>query len=51
VREICGEQDVHIQKGHVILAHVPLLVPLPPQVAISRLVQRLKGKTAYKMLQ
>jgi putative transposase len=26
-------------------------VSIPPQVTISRLVQRLKGKTAYKLLQ
>jgi putative transposase len=50
VREICGEQDVHILKGHVSKGHVPLLVSIPPQVTISRLVQRQKGKTAYKML-
>jgi putative transposase len=50
VREICGEQDVHLLKGQVSKDHVPLLVSIPPQVTISRLVQRLKGKTAYKML-
>ena len=27
-----------------------LLVSIPPQVTISRRVQRLKGKTAYKLL-
>ena len=37
-------------KGHVSKDHVHLLVSIPPQVTISRLVQRLKGKTAYKML-
>src|SRR5512135_683693 len=47
VREICGAEDVHILKGHVSKEHVHLLVSLPPQVTISRLVQRLKGKTAY----
>jgi putative transposase len=51
IREICGQQDVQIIKGHVNKDHVHLLVSLPPQVTISRLVQRLKGKTAYKMLQ
>ena len=51
IREICGGLDVHILKGHVSKDHVHLLVSIPPQVTISRLVQRLKGKTAYKMLQ
>src|SRR5262245_5937587 len=51
ISEICGSEDVHILKGHVSKDHVPLLVSIPPQVTISRLVQRLKGKTAYRMLQ
>ena len=51
VREICGQHDVQIIKGHVSKDHVHLFVSIPPQVTISRLVQRLKGKTAYKMLQ
>ena len=51
IREICGVSDVLIIKGHVSKDHVHLLVSIPPQVTISRLVQRLKGKTAYKLLQ
>ena len=51
IREICGASDVLILKGHVSCDHVHLLVSIPPQVTISRLVQRLKGKTAYKLLQ
>lgn len=51
IREICGQHEVRILKGHVSKDHVHLLVSVPPQVTVSRLVQRLKGKTAYKMLQ
>ena len=51
IREVCGKFDVHILKGHVSKDHVPLLVSIPPQVTISRLVQHLKGKTASKMMQ
>ena len=51
IREICGASDVLIIKGHVSRDHVHLLVSIPPQVTISRLVQRLKGKTAYNMLE
>jgi len=51
LREICGNEDVTIIKGHVSRDHVHLFVSIPPQVTISRLVQRLKGKTAYKLLQ
>jgi putative transposase len=50
VREICGEEDVHFVKGHVSKDQVDRLVSTPPQVMISRRVQRLKGKTAYKIL-
>jgi putative transposase len=51
IREVCGTSDVLIIRGHVSKDHVHLLVSIPPQVPISRLVQRLKGKSAYKLLQ
>ena len=51
IREICGAHDVHILQGHISKDHVHLLVSIPPKVTISRSVQRLKGKTAYRMLQ
>ena len=51
VREICRSEQVEIVKGYVSKDHVHLFVSLPPQVTISRLVQRLKGKTSYKLLQ
>ena len=51
IREICGQHEVTIMKGHVGKDHVHLLRSVPPQVTISRLVQWLKGKTAYKLLE
>ena len=50
IREICGTHDVKIMKGHVSKDHVHLLVSIPPQVTISRLLQWLKGKTAHKIM-
>src|SRR5450759_759399 len=50
VREICGTHDVKIMKGHVSKDHVHLLVSIPPQMGISKLLQMLKGKTAYKIM-
>ena len=50
VRQICGDQDVTILRGHVSTDHVHVFVSVPPQVAVSRLVQRLKGKSAYRLL-
>ena len=51
IRELCGGLDVKIMKGHVSKDHVQLLVSIPPQVGVSKLMQRLKGKTAYKVMQ
>lgn len=50
IREICRGENVEIIKGHISRDHIHLFVSLPPQVTISRLVQRLKGKTSNKML-
>ena len=50
IREICGDHKIKIMKGHVSKDHVHLLVPIPPEVTISRMVQWLKGKTAYKVM-
>jgi putative transposase len=44
IRQVCREAEVEILKGHVSKDHVHLLVSIPPQVTISRFVQRLKGK-------
>ena len=50
VREISGSNDVKIMKGHVSKDHVHLLVSIPPQVGISKLMQYLKGKTSHKIM-
>lgn len=48
-RQICSDMGVEILSGIISAAHVHMLVSYPPQVSISRLVQRLKGKTSYKL--
>ena len=50
VGQICPQQDVRVINGHMSRGHLHLLVSLTWRVAVSRLVQRLKGKTACKML-
>ena len=35
--------------GAVVPDHVHMLVSMPPQLAASKLVQRVKGRTSYKM--
>ena len=51
LREICGHQEVTIVKGHVARDHIHLFVSVPPRVTISRLVQLLKGKSSFKLMQ
>lgn len=51
IRGICKEHEVEIIKGHVSRDHVHLFVSVPPYLAISKLVQYLKGKSSYKLLQ
>ena len=50
VRFICKEHEVEIIKGHVSKDHVHLFVSVPPYMALSKLVQYLKGKSSYKLL-
>ena len=50
IREICQRDGVDIIRGHVSKDHIHLFVSIPPQLTISRLIQRLKGKTSHKLL-
>lgn len=50
LRGVCKENEVEILKGHVSKDHVPLFVSVPPHLAISKLVQYLKGKSSYQLL-
>ncbi len=48
-RQISSEMGVEIQSGVVAKDHVHVLVSIPPQVSVSKLVQKLKGKSSYKL--
>ncbi len=50
IREICRTHDVEILRGAVKADHVHLLVSVPPQMAPSRLMQAIKGKTSHHLL-
>jgi putative transposase len=50
LRQVCRDEDVEVLKGHVARDHVHLFVSIPPQATISRLVQRLKGKSSHALL-
>ena len=49
LRQTCTDMKVEILSGVVAKDHVHLLVSYPPQVCISKLIQRLKGKSSYKL--
>ena len=49
-REVCRPHEVTILRGHVSSDHVHLLVSIPPQVSIRRLVPWLKGRSSHHLL-
>jgi putative transposase len=51
IRRICAELEVEILAGNIRRDHVHLLLSYPPQLSISKIVQRLKGVTSRKLLQ
>jgi len=50
LREISKANDVEIIKGHVSNDHIHMFVSVPPHLSVSKLVQRLKGKSSRKLL-
>jgi len=48
-RQICSDMGVEIVSGMIRPDHVHMLVSIPPQVSVSKLVQKVKGKTSYKL--
>ncbi len=51
VRQVCASQDVYIMSGSVQADHVHLLVSVPPHLAVSELMRRIKGRSSRKLLQ
>ena len=51
LRKECEKLDIYILTGHVAKDHVHLLVSVPPHVAVSKMMQQLKGASSRKMLQ
>lgn len=48
-RELCAVEEVEILKGHASGDHMHLLVGYPPRLAVSKSVQRLKGKFVHAL--
>lgn len=51
LRQICMEHEVHIISGKVASDHVHLFVSYRPQVALTKLIQYLKGTSSRILLQ
>jgi putative transposase len=51
VREVCAANYVDIISGSLSPDHVHILVSVPPSLAISKLLQYIKGKSSRKLMQ
>ena len=51
LRQICMEYEIHIVSGKVAPDHVHMFVSYRPQMALSKLIQYLKGTSSRILLQ
>lgn len=51
IRQICSANETQVITGSVGSDHVHLLVSMPPHLAVSKLVQYMKGTTSRKLQQ
>jgi len=49
IRQICSTEKVDILKGAIGADHVYLMLAIPPYIAVSRIVQHLKGESSRKL--
>ncbi len=49
IRQKCSDLKVEIISGVVSSDHVHILVSKPPQISESKIVQKVKGKSSYKL--
>ena len=49
LRQICATEKVEILKGAVGPDHVHMLLEIPPYIAVSRIVQHMKGESSRKL--
>lgn len=50
IRGICKKHQVEIFKGHIAPNHIHLFVSIPQNLAVSKLMQQLKGRTSHAMI-
>ena len=49
IRQICSTEKVTILKGAIGTDHVHIMLDVPPYMAVSRIVQHLKGESSRKL--
>jgi len=49
IRQTCHELGVHIEKGVLSTDHVHMFISVPPHIALSKVMQRVKGRSSYKI--
>ncbi len=49
IRQVCAENGVDIIRGVLSSDHVPMFVSVPPKLAISDLVRKVKGRSSHKI--
>lgn len=50
IRQVCTEIDVEIITGKMAPDHVRLFLSYPPNLSVSEMMQKIKGKSSYKIL-
>ena len=48
-RQVCGENGVDILHGVISRDHVHMFVSVPPKLAVSDLVRKMKGRSSYRI--
>src|ERR1043166_7244166 len=48
-RSLAEQKECHVEEGHVMADHVPLLLSIPPQYSVAQVVGCIKGKAAIQM--
>ncbi len=51
IRQVCEQMGVDIIKGVLSTDHVHMFVEIPPHISVSDFVQRVKGRSSYKIQQ
>lgn len=49
IRQVCSADKVDILKGAIGPDHVHLMLSIPPYIAVSRIVQHIKGESSRKL--